>query len=1354
MFSQHKSSCSRFDHLCKCTLTAFGKKWHPTSKRLEYIETFSILKWKELPEKSKEHHSITNCNACYSLYLSLQQAFPDKPIYEPGTPITLPTLNTEKEQAQKILADLNPVWQSHYSRTFTEAIPSVVPESNLVQKKTRIEQKKRDRTQKRNIVREINGHFRQQTSMLVLAEAESLAAYGRKRLALSYEKPETPQTPKSHSPNEQNMSWSIDEALNDLENFPPEQIINWSAMARKHNIPGKNAGQVLKETAKKYGINTAALDQRDDTPRVRRRKCRLPGGEICMPCLPTVQVVKEEQKQLILSGQLSVGEPCAPFALRKSILTNDGNVEIQSFQICGRKIPLIELRKTLLHKQQKYMHLFTDEQLSKMSNQDIHKFMNMVHHESTPDASCVQLTQDIKRLQRSRTLAMWHDHSTILQTGYILFALWVVYDPAVFYTQEQWSTICSQKGGVHIQSLVEEPLIYMIAPSSSSPSDQLALVGDRTECLTELSTPVFTSDGTIEINDCLRFFCGDKPAQQFERGTQIGGTYKCGGCGCKDTLMMDLAHTLYCSWISLSDLQELILAGRLGNKPGCLKPLDNLKIEDLRVELQARGVKTDGLLKPQLSSQLTEILQGAKRVPTLLNLNPTQTLESLNLSRYEVLDCEPLHDLKGHLYNLLPEIPHLLPTRLQNECQKLLDTTLPKQKVSGAHLRVSAVKLYVKLRCCDIDPLLKALLNTIVRISEILYSFDSKRTPKIVLRLYNITWFHHELCYHFLSNPKHQSRSHLFGIYLHDLVAHAPCIYQEVCLRSTNAESQERLFSQAKHIGLRATNRKPENILPTILLCMQAKQNRGDCLKSICQQDSMVSKAATHVEKYTGTRISNAFITNRLSSWQAHLTRISSFLKHGKDIWWKVVEDGIQFLDGDNDPDFRPEGPQLLHFRSKSIADVHRQASRDWSGILETNTILPTPSIRLYDPTGNYNGSIAFPSTDMGRQVSASKNVFLSDMANHGGTGVLNETPEAESLPPHSIGTPEALESLPSHSTGILEALESPPPHSTGTPEALESLPSHSTGILEALESPPPHSTGIPEALESLPLHSTGTPEVLESLPPHSTGTSEALESLPSHSTGTPRALESLPPHSTGTSEALESLPPHSTGTPMALESLPPHSIGISEALECLPPHSAGTPEALECLPPHSIGTPETWKMDVCEYDPGDVQATSSNTQCTPSRSHGVSPRAMFKDTECTKENMQCNMEFLEAENANTTEIFKTKAARLIETIIGQSSDLKQFDQLRQRIKEGMKRTGRKPTTSEKEDYKTLLAKLESSLLSIKYATKDQLKAIEKELTACGKDLHSQKTPAQYTALLTRLGHVKKILSVWSHFQL
>ena len=163
------------------------------------------------------------------------------------------------------------------------------------------------------------------------------------------------------------------------------------------------------------------------------------------------------------------------------------------------------------------MHLYTDEQIHTMSEQDILAFMTMVHYQPIPNSSRDELQQAIKMLQRKRTLAMWHDHSTMLQTGYILFAVWVLYDPAVFYTHDQWQNLHPQQGKVHIQSLVEEAVIYMIAPSSSSPANQLALVGDCSECLKEQYKPIVVSNGTTEITDCLRFFCGDKPAQQFER---------------------------------------------------------------------------------------------------------------------------------------------------------------------------------------------------------------------------------------------------------------------------------------------------------------------------------------------------------------------------------------------------------------------------------------------------------------------------------------------------------------------------------------------------------------------------------------------------------------------------------------------------------------------------------------------------------------------------------------------------------------------------------------------------------------------------------------------------------------------
>jgi len=49
-------------------------------------------------------------------------------------------------------------------------------------------------------------------------------------------------------------------------------------------------------------------------------------------------------------------------------------------------------------------------------------------------------------------------------------------------------------------------------------------------------------------------------------------------------------------------------------------------------------------------------------VPSLLILNPKQALSSLKLEQYTVLDCKPLHDIKGYLANLFEELPYILAT--------------------------------------------------------------------------------------------------------------------------------------------------------------------------------------------------------------------------------------------------------------------------------------------------------------------------------------------------------------------------------------------------------------------------------------------------------------------------------------------------------------------------------------------------------------------------------------------------------------------------------------------------------------------------------------------------------------------
>ena len=55
--------------------------------------------------------------------------------------------------------------------------------------------------------------------------------------------------------------------------------------------------------------------------RVRRKKKKLPGGEISTPTLPTPAAITAQKKELIACGKLSIGEPCSPYTITKSIVS-------------------------------------------------------------------------------------------------------------------------------------------------------------------------------------------------------------------------------------------------------------------------------------------------------------------------------------------------------------------------------------------------------------------------------------------------------------------------------------------------------------------------------------------------------------------------------------------------------------------------------------------------------------------------------------------------------------------------------------------------------------------------------------------------------------------------------------------------------------------------------------------------------------------------------------------------------------------------------------------------------------------------------------------------------------------------
>ena len=118
---------------------------------------------------------------------------------------------------------------------------------------------------------------------------------------------------------------------------------------------------------------------------------------------------------------------------------------------------------------------------------------------------------------------------------------------------------------------------------------------------------------------------------------------------------MSLTMHFAVSNITLQERQQMVLKGRLGLQRSLAlhpKPFANLKKEDLKVEVMGRGLQVDGEKKECYHKALTSELAGQCRVPALLFNAPKTTLEDLGVSKYEILPCEPMHDLSNHITNL------------------------------------------------------------------------------------------------------------------------------------------------------------------------------------------------------------------------------------------------------------------------------------------------------------------------------------------------------------------------------------------------------------------------------------------------------------------------------------------------------------------------------------------------------------------------------------------------------------------------------------------------------------------------------------------------------------------------------
>lgn len=310
-------------------------------------------------------------------------------------------------------------------------------------------------------------------------------------------------------------------------------------------------------------------------------------------------------------------------------------------------------------------------------------------------------------------------------------------------------------------------------------------------------------------------------------------------------------------------------------------------------------------------------------------------------------------------------VPHIIgDAQLRAETIQLLDIVVPKEKPSSGDYSQAAICLLALIKDRKHEDIC-LLMSTIVEITEILYANDDKRNTVAILRLHNLTWLHHELCRQLFHKLHTLSRQKFFGLYLHALSCHAIKQYEVLCLKSCNAENEEHLFGQAKTIALNITNRQPGNVLPNVLLCLQAKQLQNEMANAQNHLSKKISQEARAVYISQNTKISLHYISQRLDSWQAHLEDLSCYLIEGEGAWWKCTdqEQTFEFLDVNLDE--HPVHPKLQHYRTSELAELKMMKVQAWKDIINLDIKLPTLSIKLYNEDGNFLSRKVFPHWQM-----------------------------------------------------------------------------------------------------------------------------------------------------------------------------------------------------------------------------------------------------------------------------------------------------------------------------------------------------------------------------------------------------
>ena len=735
-------------------------------------------------------------------------------------------------------------------------------------------------------------------------------------------------------------------------------LLNFSHLARmfglkeKDNFGKDNYNQVVRKFLEDSGVDLNRFKYHKkidgDQYHVRRAKEKfdLPNTSRKIsgptdPCLGNVKILLNE---LILNGTYDMGQLIAPIEFFRVISTGE-EVKYEKHVVRGRKASFDTIRENLFKKHEKFYRIWSDVEIDEMSIDLLKNYLDYIG-EQFEDDDYVKLKQRVKCLQRRRFLGAWHDGALVCSHSFIVFTINEFYDPAIHINDAEARDIFHKN--IDVQAFIEEPEIYIFARCPGTVP--ITLYSEyRMRDINTLSEPLEFNG--VEVYDVLRFFKGDGPSCQVEAGHQKGGNFFCWVCGISCSQVSDYTYAAFRGSLSLEDRQRKVLQTKRStdlSKRKCLNLYSTKKRVELMDELDERGLgkKYHSHDNNKVLEQILKVeMEGIQRVPSLLFNNPEEDIGSSQLQFYEILGCEPLHDVVGHIRNIFEEIPAHVEAK--SDIQTFLTTTVfdGKEAKNGSDYRHAVIKAYLHFRDCYPNHVITEILSTLCEMQRILYQREAERTRMSILRLYFQTFLHVLSVKKQFEKPKNISSRKLFGKYYHALTAHAPDQNRILPGRSAAAESNERMIGTLKDLAKNTSNHHTDNIVANCFIRIQVGNDFDP------SKDNVLTKTEASISrlyKPIKLKLQNSFISFELMKtypwqYQAVLEKNGDFLVF--ENCWIEVAGGVEFYDVTlmHSPNKSPH-----HFRSFSGESEMAYVRDCWNICLkDAHRLIPACKIKI-----------------------------------------------------------------------------------------------------------------------------------------------------------------------------------------------------------------------------------------------------------------------------------------------------------------------------------------------------------------------------------------------------------------------